>query len=63
MLALQAVLALYAIVMIWRYLPAAIRGVKGERGSRTYVALFIVAMAVAILVVAVKDLARSLISR
>jgi len=60
---LPAIFALYAIVMIPRYLPAALRWGKGERDRRTKVALFNVVIAVAILVVAVKDIVRLLISR
>lgn len=63
MLALQIILAVYAVVMIARYGPAAVAAFRGERGARTYVAVFIVLMALAILVVAVKDLAGRVISR
>jgi hypothetical protein len=62
-LALQIVLAIYAVVMVARYGPSALATVRGERGTRSTVAVLIVLMALAILVVAVKDLAGRLISR
>jgi hypothetical protein len=62
-LALQIVLAVYAVVMIARYGASALGIFRGERGTRTYVAVFIVVLALAILVVAVKDLAAGLINR
>jgi hypothetical protein len=61
--ALALTLALYAANVLRRYVPVVVRDLRGERGPRTFVALFIVALAVVFLVVAMKDLIGGVISR
>ena len=60
---LQIVLALFALVMLARNGPLALRAFRGERRTGNVVAAVNVLLAVAILVVAVKGLAERLISR
>jgi len=60
---LNVVLVLFALVMLARNGPLALRILRGERRTGTVIAALNVVLAVAILVVAVKGLAERLISR
>jgi hypothetical protein len=62
-MALDALLALFALAMLVRNGPAALRAVRGERRAATLVSATNVVLAVAILAWAVKGLAARLISR
>jgi len=61
--ALDAILVLFALVMVMRNGPLALRIFRGERGPGNAFAAVTVLLALAILVVAVKGLAERLISR
>lgn len=62
----NAVAALFAMLMLTRHGPRAVSALRGSRGEdrpRSLVPLLNVAIAIAVLVVAVKGLARALITR
>jgi hypothetical protein len=61
--ALDVILVLFALVMVMRNGPLALRVFRGERGPGSVFAAVTVILALAILVVAVKGLAGRLISR
>jgi hypothetical protein len=61
--ALDGILVLFALVMVMRNGPMALRIFQGERKSGNVFAAVTVLLALAILVVAVKGLAEKLISR
>jgi hypothetical protein len=65
MLVFQAVAALFAVYMLARHAPRAYAALRGRAGDRVgaLVPALNVALALAILVVAVKGLAGALISR
>jgi hypothetical protein len=60
---LNVVLVLFALVMLARNGPLALEVLRGKRRTGTVVAALNVVLAAAILVVAVKGLAETLISR